>query len=572
MRKLIPSLILAFILLCMNTYTSAQLAATVKQGPSGIFVYAGKEIPAGKNIVSYKIERSGDNLRWEQLAELKTPSGFDAFAKAVENAKAFFPSQPLPPTDKLNQLYKKAMATGNTDSLKGMRLLFPIRVALGIMYYDTTASKNIPYRYRITGIKPAGEPAQSLLSDTVSLPFQPKFDTIRYSESSLNPGTVMIKWKSAGKNPAPLFMVYKFRFGAAAVAHGTTSRFEVNDTTYYMYSDTAISREAGKEMQFFVSPYDHYGNSGLSSQVAVITQDGFNKAAFVKNHTSFVGPLSGVQVCWHFTDPFTVKRYEIYRSETAEAGFRKIAEAASIDTAYLDEQIWPEKTYYYMVQPVAKAGKRTRQSDIMSAKVPGMVIAEKPKAPMLRQVAMVNGHIRLLVEVNDTLSTDIRVFRGVKGGLAALPGGLVRTQNASVVAFTDSTLPVKERKDVFYAVRNERAGVGISSLSDEMPIAMNANPEEVSYFYAFPSKGKTELYWDAVADEKSRYSSYTLARQNGPANSKSPLNILAEHLTQSSFTDNTAQSGNVYTYVLRLADKKGGFSDKTWKVSTRSVE
>jgi len=565
MRKLIQLIVFILSLTCMFKGASAQVPATVKQGPSGIFIFAGKEIPTGKKLLLYKIERSEDNTNWKKIAELKTPSTFETFNQAVEKAKLDFPSQPLPPADKLRQLYQKAISAGNSDSLKGMKLLFPVRVALGTMYYDTSASKHITYTYRITAVTPWSEYAQSYLTDTISMPFRPIFDSITFSESSYNTNSVLIKWKSAGTNPAPLFMVYKFRYGAPSTARGSTSRYNINDTTYYIYHDTTVGREAGKEMQFFVSPYDFYGNSGLSSQVAVITQDNFNKGTFVKNHIAFTPQQSGVEVCWHFTDPFTVKKVEIFRSESAKTSFGKIAELSSSDTSYLDQQIWPDKTYYYYVQAVAKAGKRTKQSAVMMAKVPGLAMKTKMNAPILKQVSIVNDNIRLLIEVNDTTSKLLRIFRGTKGGLLTLPE-LVKTNNAGFIEFIDSTLPPGNRKDVFYAVRNENPGEGISSLSEELAVTAITDPDEVAYFYAHSSKGKVQLYWDDVAGRKGKYTKYTLARKNGPANSKSPLMILAENMTQSSFIDYKAQGGNEYTYELRLIDNTGDSNEKSYKV------
>lgn len=538
------------------------------QGPSGIFIFLGNEIPAGKSIGSYKIERTEDNKKWQPIAEISTPLSFDLFAKAVENAKSFFPSQPLPQADKLKQIYQKAVAAGNSDSMKGMRLLHPLRVALGIMYYDTSASKHIAYRYRVTAVKPWGIADQSYLTDTVSLPYLPGFDTITFSESSYNINSVRITWKSAGPNPAPLFMVFKFRFGAPVPARGSTSRYVMNDTTYFTYYDTTVAKEAGKEMQFFVSPFDQFGNSGLSSQVAVITQDNFNKATFVKNHIAFEPKLSGVQICWHFTDPVTVKQIEIFRSESDKTGFGKLAEVPVTDTSYLDQRIWPEKKYYYYVQAVAKAGKRTKQSKVMAAEVPGLGIKVKLKAPVLRQVAVVNNAVRLLIEVNDTTAKNIRIFRGKKGGLVTLPD-LVKTEKEGYVEFIDLSLTPEKRKGVFYAVRNENTGEGISALSQELPIDSIAKPDEVSYFYAFSSKGKIKLYWDDVAGRSSKYIAYSIARQHGAANSKSPLMVLSDKLALCSYSDEQVQDGNQYTYVLSLVDRAGNTSEKTYKATVQ---
>jgi len=571
MQKTVQLIITTCFLVFAVSTVFSQNSATVKQGPNGIFIFTGKEIPSGKTIHRIKIERSEDNATWIGIAELKTPADINAFNKSVEKSQSFFPAQPMPAAGKLSMLYERAVATGNADSLKGMRLLHPIRMALGIVFYDTTVKKQVTYRYRISAEKSSGEPAQVFVSDSIFYPIPAVFDTIVFSESSYNQSTVLIKWKSVGKKPAPLFMVHKFLYGAAVVAKGTTSRFSMNDTTYYVYTENVASREAGKEMQFFVTPFDPLGNAGVSSQVAVITQDNFNKATFIRNHIAFKPALSGVQICWHFSDPITVKTTEIFRSDNSKTGFRKIAEVSSSDTSYLDQLIWPEKTYYYHIQAVAKAGKRTKQSEVLSADVPGMVMPEKLNPPQLLQVAVANNAVRLLVEVNDTVATHLRIYRGLNGGLTALPE-LIATENAKVIAVIDSTLPEAEMKDVVYAVRNEKPGARISGLSNELPVAMVGNTDDVAYFYAFPSKEGIVLYWDDVVNRKSIYTSYTLARQYGPANSRSPLKILAENLTGSSFTDQVSVSGNQYTYVLTLVDKSGAGSGKSFKVTYPSPE
>ena len=566
MRKLISTVFIAFLLLMLNVCTQAQTPATTKQGPAGIFVLLGTDIPSGINISAYKIERSENNTDWKLMAEVSTPKDFDAFTKALEAAKSEFPSQPLPQGDKLSQLYQKAVTSGTTDSLKATRVLFPLRVALGIMYYDKTAEKKVTYRYRVHGVLPQGNYRDTYLSDTVSLPFTGVFDTITYSESSYNHNSVRITWKSAGKNPAPLFMVNKFRYGAPVTAPGTTSRYVMNDTTYYIYTDTTVAKDAGKEMQFFITPFDQYGNSGKSSQVAVITQDNFNKARFVRSGIAFRPDLAGVLLNFHFTDPVTVRKLEIFRGVGTANGFKKLAEVTANDTSFLDQQLWPETTYYYYVQAVAKAGKRTQQGDVMMARVPAIAVADKLKSPVLKYVSEVNGNIRLLIEVNDTLATQIRIFRGVKGGLLALPK-LIQINGAAVISYTDSTLAQGNTENIFYAVRNEKDGSAISGLSAQLAVSSVTDVNEVAYFDAFLSKGKIELYWDDVAGRNTNFAGYTLARQNGQANSKSPLRIVAENLKASSFADNDATAGNQYTYVLTLMDKAGNSKGKSYKVT-----
>ncbi len=567
MQKFILLFLLTSAMMCLTTTAYSQAPATVKYGPKGVYIFLGKEIPTGKIINGYSIERTEDNEHWTKITEVKTPLSFETFNKAMLDAKGFFPSQPLPQEEKLRQIYSKATLFGTTDSLRGMRLLFPVRVALGIMYYDTSAREHITYHYRVNGIKPDGNNLQSLVSDTISLPFKPKFDTITYCESSFNTHAITIKWKSIGKNPAPLFMVFQFYNNAPHAAHGKVSRYTMNDTTYFGYYDTAYISQADKEMQFFISPYDYLSNVGLSSQVAVITHDDFNKAFFFRNHTDFMPKLSGAKVCWHFSDVATVKSVEIYRSENEQSGYKRLNVVSGSDTSYLDQLIWPEKTFYYYVQAIAKAGKRTKQSDPMMIKIPGLGITEPLKVPKIIRIAQVNHHVRLFIEVNDTTASHIRVYRGAKETL--LVAGLIENTPSGYAVFTDTNWKADAMKDWVYAVRNEKVGFGISGLSEQLAVPPASTTEEIEYVYALPKNDRIELYWDDVLSHSKLYKSYTLGRQIGGSNSKSPLTVIAEKLTTCSFIDKDADNVNKYTYSLKLMDDKGNSSQKTFKVTTK---
>jgi hypothetical protein len=184
----------------------------------------------------------------------------------------------------------------------------------------------------------------------------------------------------------------------------------------------------------------------------------------------------------------------------------------------------------------------------------------------LHQVVVSENSIKLIIETKDTTATHLRIYRGEKGALLALPNLIEINKSASLVYY-DATLKPQDYKKVFYAVRNEKSDSGVSSLSEELPVSTQVDPNEAAYFYAFPSKSKVELYWDDVLKRNATYTSYTLLRQIGPANSKSPLMVIAENLTGDSFTDLNAQSGNMFTYVLQLVEKSGNANNKTYKVT-----
>jgi len=507
-----------------------------------------------------------DLCLWKLVSEIKTPESFDIFKRDFNAAKEYFPSFPTPSDGKLNQIYQKAIASGHVDSLKGLRISLPVRMVLGILYYDTTAVKHTKYQYRISVIKPNANTRVNLTTDTISFPFYHKFDSIVISSSSYNQTSVTVKWKSTGKNPAPLFMVYKNKYDVPVIAHGTTSRYNVNDTSFYVYTDSVLVTESGRELQYFVLPFDQFGNVGARSQVYLVPLDGFNKGEFTRNQADFSPLLSGVQITWKFSKPSTLKSVEVYRSESANSGFSKLAGLNATDTAYCDKQIWPERTYYYYIQVVAKDGKRTKQSKVMSSTIPGIGVPDKLIPPVLHKVELINEKPCLVIEVNDPTATHIRIYRGETNGLIDLPR-LVKINKRKIVLFSDTSFDVKSMKGHVYAVRNEKEGTRVSTLSHEFILESVTKIGDLVCIFAFAESDRIELHWDDVIGKDDKYVSYTLARKPGAANSRSPLMVIAENLKEGYFVDKNANNGNQYTYELRVLDKTGKSSEKAFKVT-----
>jgi hypothetical protein len=370
-----------------------------------------------------------------------------------------------------------------------------------------------------------------------------------------------------GKNPAPLFMVYKNKYDLPVVARGTISRYNMNDTSFYVYTDSVLVTESGRELQYFVVPFDQYGNAGSHSQVYLVPLDGFNKGEFLINQVEFVPTLSGVRIAWKFSKPNLLKSVELYKSETATIGFSKVADISPADTVFIDKLIWPERTYFYYVQVISNDNKRTRQSKILNVTIPGIGMPDQLTPPALRKVEMINGKPRLVIEINDPIATHVRIYRGIPGGLKDLPL-MCEVNRKKMISFSDSTYDVKTMNGFVYAVRNEKQGARVSKLSEELIPEIDATPGEIEFFVAFPNGNRVELHWDDIIKKENKYNSYTLARKLGASNSRSPLTVLAENLKEGYFIDTIAVEGNQYTYELRVLDKAGNGSEKTYKVTT----
>ena len=186
---------------------------------------------------------------------------------------------------------------------------------------------------------------------------------------------------------------------------------------------------------------------------------------------------------------------------------------------------------------------------------------------ILLKADMLNGEARLVIEIVDTAATHIRLYKGKHGSLQPLPG-LTEIRDKKIVILTDSRVEPGKIKEYVYAVRNEKEGLAASGLSNELPATVNAYPDQVDYFRAFASGQHIVLYWDDVAKRNSRFVRYSLARHYGPENSRSPLVLLGENLTECNFTDLQAQAGTMYTYILMLTDREGVISEKTYTITT----
>lgn len=546
---------LFFIAFSLASFVSVAQPGTVKPSPTGVFILLNNDIPTGKHISSYTIERSMSNGQKVKIGEAKTPSTFEDFTSAVNKAKLVFPAQPIPSETKLREIFDQVYKTPSLDSLRKTRLILPVKLALGVMYFDSTAKPNTLYRYSFTPVLASGSNDKSIITDSIRLPYQAKFDTIRYVESSFNEKSITITWRSAGKNPAPLFMVYKFRNFSPVPAPGQTSRYSVNDTTYFVFRDSIAVSSVTKDLQYFVSPFDHFGNSGISSQVAVITNDNFFKATFMRQSILFDPKQSGVELRWHHSDSPTVKHFSVYRSEAGKNGFVKIAEVAANDTSYLDQKIWPERSYDYYIEASSKAGKRSKTDKIMSVSVPGISNDRVTlPAPVIKLCVATPSGVRLLIAVNDNQTSAVRIFRGKEESLFTLPG-TINPNGISVIEFIDDMLPAKDIESTFYAARNEKSGAGISALSAKTPVSVLTDETEVTYFEVFKSGNQYDFFWDDASARNNNIAYYALySKQNRPGES---FTLRSDHLQTSKFTALIADSDYNQVFLLKAFNKNG---------------
>ena len=551
---------LSFIIyfLLAPAWLTAQTANTAQPGPRGIFLTLGKTIPNGKSTLSYRIEKKVKDGAWMPLAEVKFPVTYSAFKSRLEKARVVLPAQPFPSEPKLKAMYDKAAESPRIDSL-GKRIQIPVRLALGVIYYDADVQNDNVYQYRVTETSSTATPSEPVVSNSVAIPFTAKFDDILLAETSRDENSAYIRWRSAGTNPAPLFMVFRIEDKKPVAASGLTGHYSMNDTTYYTFQDSLGTLKAARELQYFLAPYDLLGNPGKQSQTAVITRDNFIKAFFMLVNISKLTERTGNRISWHFSDPVTSRSIELYRSENPDIGFQKVASLTPADTVYADEMIHPDRGYYYYIQANSRNGNRFKQSDKIYTP-PCMPV--KPQPPLLKSATTAPGGVKLLIEVTEAQVGGVRIFRndGVSGSQSVV-SGLIPKTTASQITFIDSSSSLSGRRTYTYAARTESTGNIVSDLSNTLTArpGLSLLPQAPSFFKAFIEGNTVKLYWEDMRQSDTGIAGYVVFRRietagQALANPFSPISGEKNLVPANSFTDSTLLTGNVYTYAIQAVD------------------
>lgn len=543
------------ILFALSSYClNAQNTDLAKPGPNGIYLFLGKAIPSGKSVSAYSIERKQENEDWKKIAEVRAPGTFAEFQSRINEAKVLLPAQPLPGESRLKQIYEKAILTGSVDSLKGWVIQYPLRLALGLMYHDATAKTGKGFQYRVTNINANGESGNVNLSGSIDMPYTITFDEIQLAESSKTDYGVIIKWRSAGNKPGPLFMVLKLDGQMSTNAGGRVGHYSRNDTTYYTFQDTLDAKELAKDLKFFMTPYDLLGNAGKSSAVVQIGQDNFNKAYFMKTRASVIPDDFLVRISWHFSDPITVRSMDLYRSNELEKGYVRIASFTREDTVYTDENVYPSRNYYYFLQANSRSGMRYKQSDKLTAV---LGLPSKPFAPTLTSATAQSDGIHLSIEITDPKTTGIRVFRktGNAAELIAI-SDLLERPKGSAMMFVDSINHLSMDLKYSYAVRAESKFRMISELSNIVevrPLSGNG-PQPPAYVKAIVDASKVQLSWENSRASDPDIKGYLISRQE--ENQGNPIVLAGKSpvYVPNFLVDSALKSDKVYTYSVQCVD------------------
>lgn len=538
--------IFSIILLASVCRANAQDTPQAWPGPKGIFLFTGTGIPAGSPLASYLVERLDASGNWVKVEEVKLPPTFRQFIDKVNQSKTLFPDQPLPAQAKLELLYNRAQQTGTVDSLNGWKN-YPVRMALGVMCYDAVASKGVN-KYRITQVASGGVSMGTFITNEVVMPYKAVFDSIQVDESSRTSKLNYIRWFSVGKKPASLYQPFRYEDGKSVSISGWTGRTTVNDTSYYTFTDSVAGPI--KAEQYFIVPFDPFGNAGTSSEILKVAPDAFTRTKISGIKAGRNPDRYGIRISWRCNSPGQLGKIILYRSESKEQGFKEYSAIQPADTVYLDTQAWPGRTYHYYLKAYDSTGKRFITSDKTWFKAE---LPKKPAVPSATALGINNG-VELTITVDDPKTDGIRIFRndGINESLTAI-SDFIPLNGVQVIKYADTSKTLSGRVSYTYQVRSETKGAGVSDLSGKIyarPLK-NTPPADPAFIRGSVSDNRIRLIWQDVQASDTAVTGYLLVRKED----KRAAEQFSLHLN--SWTDSLVAVGKAYSYSVVSLDTKG---------------
>lgn len=539
-------------------------------GQRGIFVTLGFELPSplhpAGDIVAYRVERKEAMMQsWQHLADVSAPESFAEFQARLAVARRFVPKVMHPRDLPEPYIWSAIDRDLPPDSLAGWAGSLVVRLALGIVYLDTSAQPAAPYHYRVSKLRKDGTGTETVMSDVAVYPSPGLTTQTRFVDRAARESAIRIRWQTTSRVKPHTVEPYRRPYLTGefqpidASVYGSTRK----DTLYIEVIDRQV--ELLGAFEYYLLPFDAWGNPGSPSDtVFAVAYDPAGVGLPYNIRVESLDSLGGIKLSWRFDQPHLIQSFVIYRSAVFDSGYTPLAEVSAQDTEYFDQTAIPMRKYFYRIgvhglldEPIG-----------VSATVFGIFQStEKPLPPHDLFAEGVKNGVRLRWNTSEKHLKGFYVFRsnGYTEALEPLTG-LIPSRD-SITVFVDSSRSLSGSLVYAYAVRVENTSHVISDFSDTVMArpAKQTEPPAPVQFTVLPDENHFRLYWQNMVEFDNLIEGYRLYRREiqprGPTTTFSPLtdSLLAANY----HSDTTVQRGKMYQYAVQSVDMFGGVSALT---------
>jgi hypothetical protein len=551
-----------------------RLAYLAGGSPHGIFVMLGtavasKAIPAG-DIAGYRVERrtygTGD---WAALADVEGPASEAEFRSRLATTRRFAPEPADLKDTTIAGIWRRAAATHDVDSLRFPGQLLEVRLALGVLWLDSTAEQGRDYEYRVSQVDRSGSARPTWLSGRAHWPMTVDFAPMRVTRSRGDDSTVSITWRSIGKLRGCSFRVMRDAGFSGAFEPVPAGRFVSGrgDTTDYSIDDRSV--EPGVLYRYFALPFCRYGNFGHSSETTLVASYNF-RSLRLPSEVRAESAEGGIHLSWKLERPDLVKSIKVFRSDKWDGEYALLTEIPSALTEWLDQTAPPSVQQFYYLVLTGYLGEESPPTARVFAIYQS---AEPPERPYAVMADPVSGGVSVSWDVADADIQGCYVWRvDPLTGRAAQVSDLLPVK-AERTVFTDTSSNLLAEYNYGYTVRAVSASRVVGAFSETAYARPQkpTRPPAVLGLSAAWEDGAVRLYWTDMQPHEKALGGYHVFRRTGTGK----LVRLTDSLLparQNGFVDTTAQPGKNYGYAVQAWDIFGAAADTGAVVSVTVVQ
>jgi fibronectin type 3 domain-containing protein len=540
-------LLIFIVTLLVSSSGFAQNENIAFAGKNGIFVHLGFDIPNGNKTDFFIVERKTEYGEWETIAKIKFPTSIDIFKKNYYIYKGLFPY--INATINLDNLYRQlSLANTIQDTIIDRKIdIMSLRLAAGNVFYDQYVEKHVLYQYRVTSFK--DDKAQSIItSELENYPGITVYSPVNVYLISKTDTSVYLKWWSLnGENPY-WCALYHYDNDKVVPDKDNVTHYSVNDTVYYF---TNIKLTGFK--QYFIIPFDYYGNQGKASQIAYVED--------IKPAVNYFSDINATKsdddlqiiVSWTLKNSDDIKQINILRSENYDGEYKIAGSVSNKINRFIDVNIKPDKIYYYRLD----AELTFSAQHVQTIRFYGF--GYEKMAPIPPRISVMDNQekeVKLKISgSNENFIRGVRIYRHK-----------VNTQTPPELI--SDLIPLKADTAIYIDTANIEGGYlyeyfakseNTSHLESDFsfPVQVQSlnriNFSAVTGFdYILYNKKEVHLYWDNVLDETPQAIGYRLYKRKEGGNWK--LLLKKDSLfTLNRYIDKITNAGR-YEYKVCLLD------------------
>jgi fibronectin type 3 domain-containing protein len=336
------------ILITINGYSQTR-EPWAKPGKSGIFVKFGRELPSD---FTYRLDRrEASKKEWQFVQIFSVPKSVQETRSKFLMASAKEPVYGMPDDSTIARFWKRLSRSKICDSLYYYASCPLYLEVAGTGYFDSNILQGVSYEYRITKVNKG-----SNLSDPVQIksePFPGKKPEYAMKVKSLQATGKVVKltWEFSSEN-------HPFGIKVFRETYLQTNPQEIKPAIIFVTQKDNIlaeikDTEVAERMtyRYIIVPFDVFGNEAPPTDaLLVVNVKPYGEAVELKKFTAqSADKENGIKLSWAYKVKKPMDKISIYRSDSFDNGFQKLATVAAEDTSYLDNNVIPVKSYSYFL-------------------------------------------------------------------------------------------------------------------------------------------------------------------------------------------------------------------------------